>query len=215
MKRLFLLFVLFAFYNFLYAQYNNVYAPFYSLHVPMKSYNNSIVPQNTILYGGRTKTYVCPMCNGTGVINDFGNGELITANWWRQTTGNTGDGTYCDGVNAYHDPCDSEWSEGGWTYHHDYKRTCPQCNGSGYVQSNRKPSTLSGWVQWTGESWSHIYTDNDNDGHCDQHEWHKQIPIGNDLCLLLFAGIYGAIMLYKHNRRCLRDSNILDDNLYV
>ena len=201
-------------------QYNNVYAPVSSLHVPMNNsaysnsachmqyhyqyYNQLTIENNNIAYapGGREKTYTCPMCNGTGYINDYGNGELITANWWRQETGNTGDGTYCDGVNAYHDQCDSEWSDGGWTYHHDYKRVCPQCNGVGTVTSKRRPSTLSGWVQWTGESWSHAYEDLDGDGHCDEHYWHKLVPIGNDICLILFVCIYCIIIKFKHARRC-------------
>ena len=126
----------------------------------------------------------CPYCGGDGVINDNGDGELIYGTWYFQSNGR-GDGTSCTNTTGYHDPCDGE------TIHHFAETKCPYCNGTG-----KNPHTVSGWTTWTGEAWSHPWSDEDRNGHCDEHYWHA--PIGDGAAIMIVLALcYCLFLLIK------------------
>jgi len=136
---------------------------------------------------------ICQYCNGTGYINDYGNGELVNAKWYFQTDDIYGDGTSCTDKTGYHDSCDV--ASQGQIYHHFAKRKCPYCNGTG-----RDGRSKSGWTSWTGLAWSHAFSDDDHNGHCDEHYWHA--PIGDGVAIMIvLALMYCLFLLTKYDAK--------------
>lgn len=135
------------------------------------------------------KQYNCPICGGDGYINDNGDGELEYATWYFYSSGK-GDGSSCTNTTGYHDECDEETY--GGVQHHFAKRKCPKCNGTGKVNST-STSLPFGWTSWTGNAFSHPFSDSDGNGHCDEHWYHT--PIGNGYAVLILMALFYCLFI--------------------
>lgn len=190
-------------------------APFRTSATPIKSTGSAsagistnaptqFTKQNNVVYGSATvpfaapRQYTCSMCGGDGYINDIGDGGLEYGKWYFYSSGK-GDGTSCTNTTGYHDDCDNETY--GDVQHHFAKQVCPKCGGTGKVSSS-STSLPSGWTSWTGNAFSHPFSDTDANGHCDEHHWH--LPIG-DVPVFFFVAILVLLSIVY----IMKDENFL------